>query len=46
MNFNMSMCCAQCYNGASNKYEKTAREIKAIEPRALYIVMDIRSLNL
>ena len=45
MNLNMSMCRAQCYDGASNM-KKAAREIKAIEPRALYLHCYGHSLNL
>jgi len=36
MNLNMSMCRAQCYDGASNM-KKAAKEIKVMEPRALYL---------
>jgi len=32
----MSMCRAQCYDGASNM-KKAAKEIKAIEPRVLHL---------
>ena len=45
MNLNMSMCRAQCYDGASNM-KKAAKEIKSIEPRALYLHCYGHSLNL
>ena len=45
MNLNMSSCRAQCYDGASNM-KKVAREIKSIEPRALYLHCYGHSLNL
>ena len=45
MNLNMSSCRAQCYDGASNT-KKVAREIKGIEPRALYLHCYGHSLNL
>ena len=45
LNLNMSMCRAQCYDGASNM-KKTAQEIKAIEPHALYLHCYGHSLNL
>ena len=45
MNLNMSMCRAQCYDGASNM-KKAAKEIKAIEPHALYLHCYGHSLNL
>ena len=45
MNLSMSMCRAQCYDGASNM-KKVAREIKLVEPRALYLHCYGHSLNL
>ena len=45
LNLNMSMCRAQCYDGASNM-KKVASEIKAVEPRALYLHCYGHSLNL
>ena len=45
MNLNMLMCRAQCYDGASNM-KKAAREIKVIEPWALYLHCYGHSLNL
>ena len=45
MNLNMSMCRAQCYDGAANM-KKAAQQIKAIESRALYLHCYGHSLNL
>lgn len=45
MNLKMSMCRAQCYDGAANM-KKASKEIKAIEPRALYLHSYGHSLNL
>lgn len=45
MNLNLSVCRAQCYDGAANM-KKAANEIKAIEPRALYLHCYGHSLNL
>ena len=45
MNLNLSMCRAQCYDGASNM-KKAAKEITAVEPRALYLHCFEHSLNL
>ena len=45
MNLNFSMCCGQCYDGTANM-KKVAREIKAIEPTALYLHCYGHSLNL
>ena len=45
MNLNISMCRAQCFHGASNM-KKVAKEIKCIEPRALYLHCNGHSLNL
>ena len=45
MNLNLSMCRAQCYDGASNM-KKAAKEIKVVEPRALYLHCFGHSLNL
>ena len=41
----MFICRAQCYDGASN-IKKAAKEIKSIEPRALYLHCYGHSLNL
>ena len=45
MNRSMSMCRAQCYDGASNM-KKAAKEIKLVERRALYLHCYAHSLNL
>ena len=45
MNLSMSMCRAQCFDGASNM-KKAAKAIQAIEPRALYLHCFGHSLNL
>ena len=45
MNLQMSMCRAQCYDGASNM-KKAAAEIKSLESRALYLHCYGHSLNL
>ena len=45
MNLSISMCRAQCYDGASNM-KKVAKEIQSIEPRALYLYCYGHSLNL
>ena len=45
MNLNMSMCRAQCYDGAANM-KKAAQQIKAIESRTLYLHCYGHSLNL
>jgi len=45
MNLNLSMCCAQSYDGASNM-KKAAKEIKSLESRALYLHCYRHSLNL
>ena len=45
MNLSVSMCRAQCYDGASNM-KKVAKEIQSIEPRALYLHCYGHSLNL
>ena len=45
MNLNLSMCHAQCYDGAANM-KRVACEIKAIEPTALYLHWYGHSLNL
>ena len=45
LNLSISMCRAQCYDGASN-LKKVAKEIQTIEPRALYLHCHGHSLNL
>ena len=45
LNLSMSMCRAQCYDGASNM-KKAAKEIKVLEPCALYLHCFGHSLNL
>ena len=45
LNVSLSMCRAQCYDGARNM-KKVASEIKAIEPTALYLHCFAHSLNL
>ena len=45
MNLNLSMCRAQCYDGASNM-KKAAKDFKDVEPRALYLHCFGHSLNL
>ena len=45
MALKLSMCQAQCYDGAANM-KKVAQEIKEIEPRALYLHCYGHSLNL
>lgn len=45
VNLNMSMCHAQCYDGASNM-KKAAKEIKCTETRALYLHRYGHRLNL
>ena len=45
MSLNLSMCRAQCYDGAANM-KLVAHEIKAIEPTALYLHCYGHSLNL
>ena len=45
MNLKMSMCRAQCYDGASNM-KKAAADIKRLESRALYLHCYGHSLNL
>ena len=45
MKLNLSMCRGQCYDGAANM-KRVAREIKAIEPTALYLHCYGHSLNL
>ena len=45
MNSNLSMCHAQCYDGAAN-VKRIAHEIKAIEPMALCLYYYGHSLNL
>ena len=45
MNLKMSMCRAQCYDGASSM-KKAAAEIKTLESRALYLHCYGHSLNL
>ena len=45
MNLNLSMCRGQCYDGAANM-KKASQEIKAIEPKALYMHCYGHSLNL
>lgn len=45
MNLSMSMCRRQCYDGASNM-KKVSKEIKTIEPKALYLHCYGHSLNL
>lgn len=39
------MCRGQCYDGAANM-KKASQEIKAIEPKALYLHCYSHSLNL
>jgi len=45
INWNLSMCRGQCYDGASNM-KKVAHDIKAIEPKVLYLHCYGPSLNL
>ena len=45
LNLRMSMCRAQCYDGASN-VKKAAAEIKSLDSRALYLHCYGHSLNL
>ena len=45
MNLSLSMCRAQCYDGASNM-KRVASDIQKLEPRALYLHCYGHSLNL